>query len=272
MPAAVSAARSVAAAAAYSRMRWRRSIRSRTASVSASRRRRSAGLFSEATGTLQPLQAGFDLFAGEGARITLDDLRHFAGLGGGDRTLRSGGDDGRNRRRDIGGILEWRQREIRSPVPTRPDQASDDEAQYRAVAVHRLGERFPRNLAAGPIEQLLDDHCRSVADTGRLACRIVRLTLQEFALDVPRSLKLQAVFRLTTLRRLIRPKGLGIGRSLVSGQTCFFHGRLVPAIRIVYRRIYAAEVAYSRTKSEHLFGAELQFCRGAGALCPARRL
>src|SRR5436190_13463202 len=130
---------------------------------------------------------------------------------------------------------------------------------------------FPRNLAAGPIEQLLDDHGCPVADARRLACRIARLTLQEFALDVPRSLKLQAVFRLTTLRRLIRPKGLGIGRSLVSGQNCFFHGRLVLAIRIVYCRIYAAEVAYLRTNSEHLFGAELQFCRGAGALCPARR-
>src|SRR5438477_2415243 len=106
---------------------------------------------------------------------------------------------------------------------------------------------------------------------GGLPAGLPELTLQEFALDVPRSLKLQAVFRLTTLRRLIRPKGLGIGRSLVSGQNCFFHGRLVLAIRIVYCRIYAAEVAYSRTNSEHLFGAELQFCRGAGALCPARR-
>src|SRR5712671_4890970 len=172
MPAAVKAARRVAAAAAYSRMRWRRSIRSRTASVSASRRRRSAGLFSEATGTLQPLQAGFDLFGGEGARITLDDLRHFAGLGGGDRTLRSGGDDRRDRRRDIGGILEWRQRKTRRPVPARPDQAGNDEPQHGAVAIHRLGERLPRYLAAGAIEQLLDDHCRSVADTGRLARRI----------------------------------------------------------------------------------------------------
>src|SRR6266513_250606 len=252
MPAAVSAARRVAAAAAYSRMRWRRSIRSRTASVSASRRRRSAGLFSEATGTLQPLQVGFDLFAGEGARITLDDLRHFAGLGGGDRTLRSsGGDDGRDRRRHIGGILEWRQRKTRRAVPARPDQASDDEAQYRAVAVHRLGERFPRNLAAGAIEQLLDDHGCPVADARRLARRIARLTLQEFALDVPRSLKLQVVFRLPALRRLIRPKGLGISRCLVSGQNCFFHGRLVPAIRISHCQIYAGGIAISRTNSEH---------------------
>src|SRR5438477_12787635 len=91
---------------------------------------------------------------------------------------------------------------------------------------------------------------------GGLPAGLPELTLQEFALAVPRSLKLQAVFRLTTLRRLIRPKGLGIGRSLVSGQNCFFHGRFVPAIRIVYRRIYAAEVAYSRTKREHLLSEQ----------------
>src|SRR5207244_6560784 len=64
---------------------------------------------------------------------------------------------------------------------------------------------------------------------------------------------------------------LGIVLSSISKQIGFFHGRLMPAIRIVYRRIYAAEVAYSRTKSEQSVGAELQFCRGAGALCPARR-
>src|SRR2546421_7939772 len=122
MPAAVRAARRVAAAAAYSRMRWRRSIRSRTASVSASRRRRSAGLFSEATGTLQPLQAGFDLFAGEGARITLDDLRHFAGLGGGDRAFGSGGDEGRHRRRHIGGGFEGGERGNSGAVPARANE------------------------------------------------------------------------------------------------------------------------------------------------------
>src|SRR5256885_2169359 len=83
---------------------------------------------------------------------------HSAGLGGGDRTLRSGGDDGRDRRRDIGGILEWRQRKTRRAVPARPDQAGNDEPQHGAVAIHRLGERFPRYLAAGAIEQLLDNH------------------------------------------------------------------------------------------------------------------
>src|SRR5207237_162605 len=156
MPAAVSAARRVAAAAAYSRMRWRRSIRSRTASVSASRRRRSAGLLSEATGALQPLQARFDLLGGEGARVALDDPRHFAGLGGRDRAFGRGGDDGRDRRRHIGGSVERRQRKTRRAVPARADQASDDEPQYGAVAIHRLGERFPRDLAAGAIEQLLE--------------------------------------------------------------------------------------------------------------------
>jgi hypothetical protein len=138
-----------------------------------------------------PLQAGFDLLGGERARVALDDLRHLAGLGGRDRALGRDGGNGGYGRRHIEGAPQLGERKARCAVPPGADQAGNNEPQHGAVALHRLGERFPRDLATRPIKQLLDDHCCPVPDTGRLASRVAGLTLQEFALCIPLSLKLQ---------------------------------------------------------------------------------
>src|ERR1044071_9319936 len=112
MSAALSAARMLAEALAYSRMRWRWRTLCRAAAVRVARRRLSRGLRNDAIDAFQPLQPRLEIRGGERPAKGIDDLRQLKGLVGRDRAVADRLGDGRKLRREVGGAAQRQQPEL----------------------------------------------------------------------------------------------------------------------------------------------------------------